>query len=119
MSRNMTISDFYCTKCGRKGIPIARKQGQQREPGHLKKLYCLACGEETNHAEVRGVGSAYTKEDFMLEFALGRFVDGKKIPIAELMSCSETNNCPYNVNGKCWNSTYSHDCKHRPKKEEE
>ena len=92
MSRNMTISDFYCTKCGRKGIPIARKQGQQREPGHLKKLYCLACGEETNHAEVRGVGSAYTKEDFMLEFALGRFVDGKKIPIAELMSCSEKNN---------------------------
>ena len=47
------------------------------------------------------------------------FVDGKKIPIAELMSCSEKNNCPYNVNGKCWNSTYSHDCKHRPKKEEE
>ncbi len=45
MSRNMTVSDFYCTKCGRKGIPIARKQGQQREPGHLKKLYCLACAE--------------------------------------------------------------------------
>ena len=53
-----------------------------------------------------------------MEFALGRFVDGKKIPIAELMSCSEKNNCSYNVNGKCWNSTYSHNCGHRPIKEE-
>jgi hypothetical protein len=111
MSRNITTSDFYCTKCGRKGIPLARKQGQQREPGHLKRLYCLACGEETNHAEVRGIGSAYTKEDFMLEFALGRFVDGNRHPIAELMICKEE--CPYNVNGRCWNSTHSHDCEIR------
>ena len=111
MSRNITTSDFYCTKCGRKGIPLARKQGQQREPGHLKRLYCLACGEETNHAEVRGIGSAYTKEDFMLEFALGRFVNGNRIPIAELMICKEE--CPYNVNGRCWNSTHSHDCEIR------
>ena len=111
MSRNITTSDFYCTKCGRKGIPLVRKQGQQREPGHLKKLYCLACGEEVNHAEVRGVGSAYTKEDFMLEFALGRFVDGNRIPIAELMICKEE--CPYNINGRCWNATHSHDCKIR------
>lgn len=111
MSRNITTSDFYCTKCGRKGIPLARKQGQQREPGHLKRLYCLACEEETNHAEVRGIGSAYTKEDFMLEFALGRFVDGNRYPIAELMICKEK--CPYNINGRCWNSTHSHDCEIR------
>ena len=111
MSRNITTSDFYCTKCGRKGIPLARKQGQQREPGHLKRLYCLACGEETNHAEVRGIGSAYTKEDFMLEFALGRFVNGNRIPIAELMICKKE--CPYSINGRCWNSTHSHDCEIR------
>lgn len=113
MSRNITTSDFYCTYCGKKGIPLPRKQGQQREPGHLKTLYCLCCGKETNHAEVRGIGSAYTKEDFMLEFALGRFVNGNRIPIAELMPCSTKNNCPYNVNGRCWNATHSHDCEIR------
>lgn len=111
MSRNITLSDFYCTECGKKGIPLTRKQGQQREPGHLKKLYCLVCGRETNHAEVRGIGSAYTKDDFMLEFALGRFVDGNRIPIAELKSCKE--DCSYNINGKCWNATHSHDCEIR------
>ena len=29
-----TTSDFYCLKCGKKGIPIARKIGSQREAGH-------------------------------------------------------------------------------------
>ena len=31
-------SEFYCCKCGTKGIPIARKKGKAREAGHLKKL---------------------------------------------------------------------------------
>lgn len=118
MARNkeLSVNDFYCTECGRKGIPIVRKSGQQREPGHLKKLFCLCCNKETNHAEVRAIGSTYTKMDFLEEFALGRFVDGQKIPVSELMSCSKTD-CPYNKNGKCWNSNYSHDCEYRPKKE--
>ena len=25
--KNFNLSDFYCTKCGKKGIPIARKKG--------------------------------------------------------------------------------------------
>ena len=116
MSRNTTISDFYCTECGRKGIPIPRQNGKHWEPGHLKTLYCLACGKETNHAEVRSIGSAYTKDDFMMEFALGRFVNGKKYHISELQPCSEKIDCPYNVNGRCWNSNHSHQCEVRKEK---
>lgn len=119
MSKNqkMTTSDFYCTRCGNKGIPVIRKAGKQREGGHLKKLYCMYCKEEVNHAEVRPFGE-YNYEDFKLEFDLGRFLkDGTKIPIGELMLCSNTD-CKYNINGRCWNSNYSYNCQHRPNKEE-
>jgi hypothetical protein len=107
----ITTSEFYCTKCGKRGIPIVRRAGQQREPGHLKKIFCLNCQKETNHAEVRPFG-AYNREDFEEEFRLGRFVDGHKIPIAELMNCNKTS-CEYNKNGKCWNSNHSYSCNHR------
>lgn len=52
--RHFTISQFKCTQCGNIGIPISRKQSRQREQGHLKKLYCIYCKEETNHVEIRG-----------------------------------------------------------------
>ena len=45
-NKEITTSEFYCTKCGKKGIPIARKLGSQREAGHLKRLYCPFCREE-------------------------------------------------------------------------
>lgn len=51
--RHFTINTFVCSKCGKKGIPISRKQSKQRESGHLKKLYCVHCREETNHIEIR------------------------------------------------------------------
>ena len=68
----MSISNFYCTRCGKKGIPIPRKNNKQREPGHLKKLYCVFCRMETNHVEVRGFGG-YSKEDFDIEFKYNNF----------------------------------------------
>ena len=71
-NQEITTSEFYCTKCGRRGIPIARRIGSQREGGHLKKLYCLYCKEEVNHVEVRPFGD-YNYEDFLEEFNLGRF----------------------------------------------
>ena len=114
-NQEITSSDFYCTRCGRKGIPIARKVGKQREAGHLKKLYCMYCKEEINHAEIRPFGD-YNYEDFKLEFDLGRFVEGNKIPIGELPSCSCAD-CDYNVHGKCWNSNHSYECGHRKKEE--
>ena len=104
-------SRFFCTKCGREGIPIQRKKGQEREGGHLKKLYCIYCGEEVNHAEVRDIGG-YSEEDFRQEYELGRFVNGNKIEIKDLLNCS-CEDCKYNVKGKCWNSNFSNDCGHR------
>ena len=109
--RDHTTSEFYCTKCGKRGIPIARNKGRQREVGHLKKLFCLHCQEETNHAEVRPFGN-YTEDDFKEEFALGRFINGQKVPVSELLTCSKTS-CKYNKHGKCWNSDYSYNCQHR------
>lgn len=119
MPRNKAVfkSDFFCTCCGSKGIPIARIAGYNKEPGHLKKLYCLKCKKETNHVEIRPYGS-YRYEDFLEEYNLGRFYDGKRIKVADLMKCSKTN-CPCNKNGRCWNSNYSYDCGHRPLKTEE
>lgn len=110
-NKEITKSEFYCTKCGRRGIPIARRAGQQREPGHLKRLYCLYCREETNHAEIRPFGG-YRKENFEEEYVLGRFVNGNKIPIAELTICSKKD-CNFNKDGRCWNSNYSFNCGHR------
>lgn len=110
-------SEFYCTKCGQKGIPIMRPDNKCREPGHLKKLYCLHCGEVTNHCEIRPIGH-YTYDDFKEEFNLGRFVDGQRIPVADLMLCSKLD-CPYNRGGRCWNSNHSYKCGHRPEEEVE
>ena len=106
-------SDFYCVRCGRKGIPIARKVNKQREAEHLKKLYCIHCKEEVNHAEIRPFGD-YTYEDFLEEFSLGRFVNEKKVAIADLLSCSNIS-CKYNKNGKCWNANNSYECIYKPK----
>jgi len=80
MSRNkkVVISDFYCTRCGERGIPIART-GKMREPGHLKKLYCLNCNKQTNFVEIRPFGK-YTYEDFRIEFINKNFdEDGQRI----------------------------------------
>ena len=101
-ANNFLPSDFYCTECGRKGIPIIRIAGKEREAGHLKKLYCLYCQKETNHAEIRPFGK-YNKEDFKKE---------------NLMFCSKED-CEFNVNKRCWNCSYSFDCEYRIGKEDQ
>lgn len=86
-NQKMTTSEFYCTKCGERGIPIARRIGKQREAGHLKKLYCLNCKEIWNFAEVRPFGE-YNYEDFLTEFRHGNFdKDGnRKIPYKQFLA---------------------------------
>ena len=71
-NNNFTTSEFFCTQCGRRGIPIVRRAGRQREAGHLKKLYCLNCKEKHNFVEVRPFGE-YNQEDFEIEFKNGNF----------------------------------------------
>jgi len=105
---NMSQSRFFCTECGKEGVPIMRKMGQQRESGHLKKLYCIYCQKEVNHVEIKELGN-YTLEDFKKEFEAGRFVNGQRQPLAEC-TCSK---CPFNINSHCWNSNRSEDCGHR------
>ena len=69
---NFTISDFYCTKCGNKGVPIPRRDNRVREKGHLKRLYCIHCKDVVNHIEIR-VFDNYTYEDFKKDFDEGKF----------------------------------------------
>lgn len=72
-------STFYCTQCGNRGLPIIRRTGSEREAGHLKKLYCLNCKKETNHAECKDF-THYTEEDFFFEFENNNFdQNGKRI----------------------------------------
>lgn len=71
-----SVSKCYCVKCGAE-FPILRTNKRIREPGHLKKLFCLNCQEETNHVEVRGFGT-YTYEDFIIEFNNGNFDENGK-----------------------------------------
>lgn len=70
--RSTIVHVFYCTQCGERGIPVHRKYGQFREVGHLKKLYCLACGKETNHAECISA-SKYDSSMFFEEYESGNF----------------------------------------------
>lgn len=69
---DMSISDFYCTRCGNKTIPIVRKTSRSREPGHLKKLWCPFCKEEVNCVEIRGFGD-YNYNDFLCEYTNNNF----------------------------------------------
>lgn len=109
------ISDFYCTECGNKGIPIPRKRGQERGSGHLKNMFCLKCQKETNHCEIVGEeGNSYSHEDFVKEFNLGRFVDGNRIAIKDLVKCTKYH-CAYNESGHCWNANNHYKCPHKPK----
>ena len=111
--KKMTPSRFFCTNCGMEGLPIMRPKGNRREKGHLKKLYCLHCKKEVNHMEIRNI-DINGVEQFKQEYNLGRFVNGNRIEIKDLLDCS-CNSCPFNVNGKCWNSNWSNDCGHRVK----
>jgi len=64
----MTKSEMYCTQCGKRNIPVQRKIGQEREPGHLKRMWCIHCRKEVNMVEIKEKCSGYTYEDFRDEF---------------------------------------------------
>lgn len=79
MAKNKMIqSEFYCTKCGKKGLPVWRRKGDAREDGHLKVLYCLFCNDYTNHVECKP-NTPYSYEDFKIEYEYGNFTeDGQR-----------------------------------------
>ena len=110
MRGNKTPDRFFCTQCGQEGIPIVRPKCKEREAGHLKNLYCIYCKKETNHVEIREKSQNYTLEDFQLEFELGRFVNGNRTELKDLLKCSNSN-CIYNIDGNCWNANFSYPCR--------
>ena len=63
---------FYCIKCGKRGIPLARKRGAQREKYHSKKLFCLNSQQEVNHVECRNQEEI---DQFKIWFEEGMFKD--------------------------------------------
>ena len=83
MAKTVVDHEFYCTKCGQKGLPVCRN-GRMRERGHLKKIFCINCGIEVNHVECVP-GSKYDKEIFLKEYSDGNFDDDglRKIPLSQ------------------------------------
>lgn len=67
--------DFYCIKCGKKGLPCYRKKSHQHSKGHLKKLYCIYCNEEVNHYECYSLDDV---EKFQKKFKKGVFKEWLK-----------------------------------------
>lgn len=68
------VHKFLCVNCSYNALPmfVSRDLKEQREAGHLKKMFCLSCGKEINHAEVTESGP-YTVTEFHLEWAEGNF----------------------------------------------
>ena len=64
--------EFYCMKCGNRGIDLMRKHGHQHKKFHRKKLYCIHCKTEVNHIECR---NELEVEEFKERFANGDFVE--------------------------------------------
>ena len=72
MAKNYQTHRFFCIKCGKEGIPLARKQGHKHERFHRKKLYCPYCKMEINHVECQTDEDVY---NFRADFEEGVFVD--------------------------------------------
>ena len=73
---NYTSHDFYCVRCGQKGIPIQRSKGHLHSKNHKKKLYCINCKKEVNHIEI------FTEEDlikFQEDFKNGVYKDEEEL----------------------------------------
>ena len=72
MAKNYQTHRFFCIKCGKEGIPLARKQGHKHERFHRKKLYCPYCRMEINHVECQTDEDVY---NFRADFEEGVFID--------------------------------------------
>ena len=70
-----TEHSFYCMRCGRKGIPVARRDSHNHEKHHRKKLWCPWCGMEVNHIECR---TPEEVEEFKENFENGVYKDEAK-----------------------------------------
>ena len=76
MARNdYAEHSFYCINCGKKGIPLMRRQGFKHGKMHRKKLYCPFCKTEVNHIECK---TPEEVEEFKINFENGVYKDEAK-----------------------------------------
>lgn len=68
-------SRFFCLNCGKEGIPLLRKRGQERKSFHRKKIYCYHCQNTINHIECR---SDEDVKKFKEDFEKGVYVNEAK-----------------------------------------
>lgn len=71
--------NFYCIRCGNKGIPLSRNRGHQHSRFHRKKLYCMTCKEEVNHVECKNLEDV---EAFKDAFNAGYFKQEAEMSVA-------------------------------------
>ena len=69
---NYQEHDFYCIRCGNKGIPLLRQRGFQHSDNHRKKLYCTHCKTEVNHIECKSFADV---EQFKIDFENGVYIN--------------------------------------------
>ena len=81
--KKMENHDFYCLKCGKKGLNVYRRQGHQHGKYHRKKLYCFYCKEEVNHMECRNQAEI---DEFKDAFERGEFIDEAEESISYVRS---------------------------------
>ena len=81
--QRVKLHDFYCLKCGNKGIGVFRNVGFQRERFHRKRLYCPFCKEEVNHIECKTYEEVQIFKD---AFERGEFEDEAEESISYLRS---------------------------------
>ena len=87
---NIEIHSFFCTRCGRIGIPIPRKKNGQRERFHKKKLYCIYCRQEINHIECK---NTMDEIEFKKLFAKGEYKMKKVLTV--LIGCPGSGKSTY------------------------
>lgn len=68
----MELHDFYCLKCGKKGISLLRPRGHKHARLHRKKLYCPHCKETLNAVEISNQEEYF---EFREDFENGVFVN--------------------------------------------
>ena len=71
----MIVHDFYCVKCGNKGIPISRRANKFSSKMHLKELWCVHCKDTINHVECT---SEEDVERFKRRFQEGYYIGKEK-----------------------------------------
>ena len=81
--QRVELHDFYCLKCGNKGIGVFRNVGFQRERFHRKRLYCPFCKEEVNHIECKTYEEVQIFKD---AFERGEFKDEAEESVSYLRS---------------------------------